>query len=77
RSAPLIAQRIEEVSSDDESFVRCAFLNLLGIDPNDAEMKASMQALSAWQSRSSGTEITPRARFIWVLMNHNDFVTLR
>ncbi|MBX9791849.1 MAG: PSD1 and planctomycete cytochrome C domain-containing protein [Pirellulales bacterium] len=80
-----IANRLassENPALDDATFARRAFLVLLGIEASDAEVAACLQALEAWRGLptdgdSSAANSTPRARLIWALINHNDFVTLR
>jgi hypothetical protein len=70
-----IAERLSADKADDATFVRRAFANVLGISASEREMSASMRALEAWRKLPDGTGA--RANFIWVLINHNDFVTLR
>ena len=80
-----IAQRIspaEEAEVDDTQFVRRAFLALLGMQATDAEIAACLRSLEQWRSlptdqNTTEPGATPRARLIWALINHNDFVTLR
>lgn len=80
-----IAQRVStaaETEVDDAQFVRRAFLALLGMQATDAEVEACLRSLDEWRSlptEENKTEpgATPRARLIWALINHNDFVTLR
>ena len=87
-SARLIAERLTcrlaacGDSADDRAFVRLAFLVLLAAEPSDAEAAAVCRALDEWRSRPDAAQAgdaTARARanLIWVLLNHNDFVTLR
>jgi hypothetical protein len=33
--------------------------------------------LESWRQQPEQTERSPRANLVWVLLNHNDFVTLR
>ena len=80
-----IAQRISTVEGadiDDAEFVRRAFLALLGMQATDAEVAACLRSLEQWRSLPTDGDATapgaaPRARLIWALINHNDFVTLR
>jgi hypothetical protein len=80
-----IAQRIstaEGTDIDDAQFVRRAFLALLGMQATDAEIAACLRSLEQWRSLptdgdATAAGATPRARLIWALINHNDFVTLR
>jgi hypothetical protein len=66
-----------ELSKQDEYLVTRAFRELLGYDPSTAELEASMTALRAWRSQPGETVETARQQFIWVLLNHNDLITLR
>jgi hypothetical protein len=48
----------------------------------DAEIAACLRSLEQWRSLptdgdATAAGATPRARLIWALINHNDFVTLR
>ncbi|MFN0195301.1 MAG: DUF1553 domain-containing protein [Planctomycetaceae bacterium] len=81
-AAPQIAQRLSGIATDDAEFIRTAFLVILGIQANDAEVAASQTALDDWRKLAEASQdgqsfIDGRAYFIWVLLNHNDFVTLR
>ncbi|HVJ66421.1 MAG TPA: DUF1553 domain-containing protein, partial [Caulifigura sp.] len=82
-SSKLIAERITKLqeadasASDDAEFVRRAFHALLGITASDGEIASSLQALESWRQHPEQTERSPRANLVWVLLNHNDFVTLR
>jgi hypothetical protein len=64
------------VDSDSE-FIRKAFRVLLGIEASENEVKESELAISAWRAIPNATSESARANFIWTLINHNDFVTLR
>jgi hypothetical protein len=72
-----IAQRLATSAADDTAFIRTAFVVVLGIDAGDAEMAASRESLEAWRNVPDGSLEKARAHFIWALLNHNDFVTLR
>jgi hypothetical protein len=85
-AAPRIAERLTaELGPQDQSdaaFIRLAFAVVLGAEPNEAELAASTRALDAWKKlpeAGSGGAATSFARgqLIWVLLNHNDFVSLR
>lgn len=88
-AAPLIATRLtRELSAtghaagDDAAFIRLAFAMLLGAEPTEAELAASAQAIDAWKSlpeapQGDAASGFARGNLIWVLLNHNDFVTLR
>ena len=66
---------------DDREFVQRAFYLLLGIRASESESRASLKTIAEWRALP-GTESdskVDRARdyFIWALVNHNDFITLR
>lgn len=61
----------------DREFIRKAFQVLLGIEASDDEIKECEAALAAWRAIPNATSEGSRANFIWTLINHNDFVTLR
>ncbi len=68
--------------ANDETFTRAAFLLLLAGDPTDKELAACSRALDEWRKlpeAGSGAAATAfaRANLVWVLLNHNDFVTVR
>ncbi len=65
------------LDGEETRFITEAFRLLTGIEPGPEELAASQQALRAWQSLPEGTPQTARASLIRVLINHNDFVTLR
>jgi hypothetical protein len=69
-------------SADDRAFVRLAFVVLLGAESSEAEAAAMTRALDEWkrlpEAVQNGDATTwARASLVWVLLNHNDFVTLR
>ena len=67
---------ILKLGQDDElKFIRAAFRVLLGITPSEAEVAACRQALESWRKLPS--QHSPQSSFIWTLINHDDFVTLR
>jgi hypothetical protein len=77
-AAPKIASRLAGNGKlDDAAFVRKAFLNLLGITANDAEVAASVGAMNHWRKLPNASAKTVRTHLVWALLNHNDFVTLR
>ncbi len=88
-TAAEIAKRLA-ANSDDESLdpmVDAAFTTILGRLPDAAERDACLQycqQMSEFLTRTSGAEGTPqataqrvRARLVHVLLNHNDFVSIR
>lgn len=76
-SAGQIADRLSVDGEDARDFVVQSFKTLLGIDADDAEIAASLKALSVWEGQADGSVQRARGHFIWVLVNHNDFVTVR
>ncbi len=88
-AAPRIADRLTErltadgqAADDDSAFLRLAFEVLLGAEPSGAEIAASLQALSTWKALPDAGQGDAAVRFarsnlVWVLLNHNDFVTVR
>jgi hypothetical protein len=69
-------------SADDLAFARSAFLVLLGVEPGEAEQAAMTRALDEWKampeaSREGDAALWARSQLVGVLLNHNDFVTLR
>jgi len=73
----LIAQRLAVDAPEDRIFIDRAFALLLGIKPGEKEVAASSRALQAWRELPGGSDEQARTEFIWTLINHNDFVTLR
>jgi hypothetical protein len=76
-AAEQIAKRLTEKSADDEAFVRNAFRLVTGINPGSDELAASLSALETWRKLPNTTAAAARANFVWALINHNDFVTMR
>ncbi|MEZ6057305.1 MAG: DUF1553 domain-containing protein [Planctomycetaceae bacterium] len=76
-AAEEIALRLSESQPEDAAFIRAAFRVVIGINPNSDELAASTAALEAWKNIPGGSQRTARTNFIWTLINHNDFVTLR
>jgi hypothetical protein len=76
-SAQQIAARLSEERPEEAAFIRDAFAIILGIDVAEAESRASMEALSAWKKLPNTNDLTARTHLVWVLLNHNDFVTVR
>ena len=69
-------------ADDDAVFVRLAFAVLLGGEPIEAEVAACARSLDAWKKlpeaeQGDATSGFARANLIWVLLNHNDFVTVQ
>lgn len=60
------------------TFIIHAFQRLLGYSPREGEIRESEAALREWaRINPAAEELELRAQLIWVLLNHNDFVTLR
>ena len=76
-SSKEIAKQLTTDNEDDSAFVRKAFIVLLGIEASEQETASSKKALDAWRKLPQATANTARANFIWALINHNDFVTVR
>lgn len=81
-SAKPIAERITASlapnrQQDDDTFIRTAFLLLLGNLPDAAELSVSQEALQHWRALPKSAPQDARSYFVWSLLNHNDFVTLR
>ena len=76
-AAEKIALRLSENQPDDAVFVRAAFRFVIGINPNHDEIAASAAALEAWKELPGENDKSARSNFVWALINHNDFVTLR
>ncbi|HTN76101.1 MAG TPA: PSD1 and planctomycete cytochrome C domain-containing protein [Pirellulaceae bacterium] len=88
-AVPIIAQRLTrdlaeqgQAMDSDEQFVRLAFAVLLAAEPSQPEIAASVQALEAWEKlpeagQGDAAQNYARGNLIWVIVNHNDFVTLR
>ena len=74
-AAPKIAKKLDRET--DQDFIKLAFLSLLGIEAREAELQASLKALEDWRKLPKATPKTARNHFVWALLNHNDFVTLR
>jgi hypothetical protein len=72
-----IAKRLSQGSAEDNVFIQKAFRVLVGIDASDAEITVSSKAIKAWKELPNGSVESARAHFVWALLNHNDFVTLR
>ncbi|MBT7875552.1 MAG: DUF1553 domain-containing protein [Verrucomicrobia bacterium] len=63
------------------AFVKLAFETILGWKPTPEEMNACLDSITNWQqeneSNSNPNTQSPRASLIHVLLNHNDFATIR
>jgi hypothetical protein len=79
-----IASRLQERcgSVNDDEFVIAAFRLIVGYDPALAEQRACLDALAEWTTdlttaKSSDPGRKARTNLVGVLINHNDFVTIR
>ena len=86
RTAPIIARQLERAApaeaggvsdKSDTAFVLTAFRCILGADPGKDEIQASLDAIAAWRRQPNESPASAYDHFVWVLLNHNDFVTLR
>jgi len=78
-AAQKIADRLgsQIPESDDREFVLQAFRGILCTAPNDAEWTACVNTMVALRQQPGTTHAQARGHLVWVLLNHNDFVTLR
>lgn len=85
-AARQIAERLSQPPADggpelsDQEFIERAFYEMLGMRANEKEVRTSMEALDTWRLLPEATKSSPdRAReyFVWALLNHNDFITVR
>ncbi|MEQ1824622.1 MAG: DUF1553 domain-containing protein [Pirellula sp.] len=76
-TAEKIATRMSAHFADDPQFVREAFRRMVAIEPSQQEITVCIDALHQWKQLPNGSNESARANFIWSLINHNDFVTLR
>jgi hypothetical protein len=64
-----------------EAFVELAFETILGWTPTPEEMNTCLDSITNWQQENEPISNTntqsPRASLIHVLLNHNDFATIR
>lgn len=76
----LLEGRLRESGTDSDSeFVRAAFRYVTGVPPSAAAVESSLKALEQWKQGAAGSVavLSAKQAFLWVLLNHNDFVTLR
>jgi len=78
-AAAAVAESLgDEAAVRSEAFLTAAFERVLLRPATGAELAHCRQALDAWQAADPGvTAGTLRARIVWAVFNHNDFVTLR
>jgi len=64
--------------AESNAFLEAAFLRILLRAPSPAEADHCRKAINAWRTTEPNVDpATLRARIVWALLNHNDFVTLR
>jgi len=71
------SEKTADNTSDRDRFIRLAFLSLAGFAPTEQELIASRAAFDDWLKLPNTSEPLARSYFVWTLLNHNDFVTLR
>lgn len=78
-AAQQIADRLgtQIPENNDRAFVLQAFRGILCVVPNDAEWTACVNTMVALRQQPSTTHAQARGHLVWVLVNHNDFATLR
>lgn len=85
-STEKIAHRLSEpvqpsLPLDDAAFVQRAFRAILGAPASPDELKASLAALEASRKlpefAAAASSDKARSLFVWALLNHNDFLTIR
>ena len=75
-----VKQLILVISAEDRQEFQEKFaanVAILGIEVAAAELNASIDALSEWKKLPNTNDLKARTHFVWVLLNHNDFVTIR
>lgn len=76
-AAPKIAAGISAKREDEDQFIRAAFALVTGIEASAEELSASRKTLAEWRKLPGGSDSDARTKLVWVLINHNDFVTIR
>ncbi len=76
-TADAVAAQLSAGDTNDVQFITAAFRLLTGIQPGELELQASQAALAEWQQQPNGSVAAARSNFIRVLINHNDFITVR
>ena len=77
QSAAQISKAFSKPNDTDRVFIASCFKVLLGIEPSENEIGASLQALASWRNLANGNTEKSRARFVMILINHSDFITVR
>ena len=82
-AARKITQRLNDPSTDsDTAFIKAAFQTVLCRLPTDEELRVCVNALNELKLAAETDEpakqaFRARQNFVHVLLNHNDFVTIR
>ena len=76
-ASPQIADRLSLDPQSQRDFIAKSLMTLLSIPADETELAACETALTTWESQPDSSPEQARAQLIWVLLNHNDFVTLR
>jgi hypothetical protein len=81
-AAAKIAERVQAAgtSADDAGFLEGAFQTVLHRGPSGEERAACEAAMARWRAGAAPADDgldAARVHAVWVLLNHNDFVTLR
>lgn len=71
----IAARLAQQPLADDAAFIAAAWEWVLCQPPNPAEMAACLQALAEW--RKVVPPAKARTNLVGVLVNHNDFITIR
>jgi hypothetical protein len=74
-SSPTIARRLSVSAPNDSTFIRKAFVSVIGCEASPPEITACAEALESWQKLSNDVEA--RSHLVWTLLNHSDFITVR
>ncbi len=77
RAAEQIAKAFSKPNDNDRLFIMSCFKVLLGIEPSETEINASLEAMASWRNLENGSPEKSRARFVMILINHSDFITIR
>lgn len=82
QSSSKIGERVAAQSTNDTEFVQRAFASILNYSPSDDELQSCLVALEEIRNLpenkdSADRDIRAKTELVWVLLNHNDFVTIR
>lgn len=86
-ATPKIVERLRQPAvvggspPDDVEFIKKAYYILLGVRASEEEVIASASAMEAWrelpEAKADESVDLGRRYFVWALLNHTDFVTVR